>query len=230
MGAFIIRHTGRAKLKAPTCRIAEILFHGDPPVSAPAFRHPEPPRLPPRPTDANWRHHVSTSPRTTNNQPHNRTNPIMPNWCNNQLTVTRATPELRAYLKDHGFSFGKIHPVAEPTGCPPSGITQLLIDAWGTKWDLDEADQQRVARELLDVGTAYFDTACSPPIAALEKLSAMFPDDLFSLTYCELGNHFAGTANFEDGTSHDVPAGDGEIMRIASEVFGYDEPDEPTAS
>jgi len=151
----------------------------------------------------------------------------MPNWCNNQLTVTGATPELRAYLEENGFSFDNIHPVAEPA---PSadylGGIQPYIDAWGTKWDLDEPDQLRVARELLDVGTAYFDTAWSPPIAALESLSDMFPDDLFSLTYCELGNHFAGTATFDAGTSFDEPADDGEVLAIASEVFGYDDPAE----
>ena len=154
----------------------------------------------------------------------------MPNWCANQLTVTGATPELRAYLKEHGFSFEKIHPVAEPAGCPPSGITQLLIDAWGTKWDLDEPDQLRVADELLDTGIAYFDTAWSPPLAALEKLSAMFPDASFGLTYCEPGMSFAGSAAFKAGTSHDVPADDGEVTRIACEVFGYDAPaeDDPT--
>jgi len=152
----------------------------------------------------------------------------MPNWCHNQLTVSGATPELRAYLEDNGFSFDKIHPVAEPPpDAEPMRVSQLYVDAWGTKWDLDEPDQQRVARELLDVGTAYFDTAWSPPIAALEKLSAMFPDDSFGLTYCEPGNSFAGNATFEAGKSHDVPASDGEMMRIASEVFGYDDPAEP---
>jgi len=151
----------------------------------------------------------------------------MPNWCNNQLTVSGATPELRAYLEENGFSFGKIHPVAEPPpDAEPMRVSQLYIDAWGTKWDLDEPDQLRVARELLDVGTAYFDTAWSPPLAALEALSAMFPDDTFGLTYCEPGNSFAGNATFEAGTSHDVPADDGEVMKIASEVFGYDDPAE----
>lgn len=154
----------------------------------------------------------------------------MPNWCNNQLTVAGATPELRAWLKDHGFSFEKINPPAEPASSAEAmrGV-QLYIDAWGTKWDLDEPDQLRVASELLDMGIAFFDTAWSPPIAVLEKLSAMFPDDSFGLTYCELGNHFAGTASFEAGTSQDAPAGDAEVSRIACEVFGYDEPEEPAA-
>ena len=155
----------------------------------------------------------------------------MPNWCNNQLTVARATPELRAYLEETGFSFENINPPVEPApSAEPMRVIHPQIDAWGTKWDLDEPDQRRVADELLDTGIAFFDTAWSPPLAALEKLSAMFPDDSFGLTYCEPGNHFAGNASFEAGTSHDVPAGDDEVTRIASEVFGYDEPDEPTAS
>ena len=141
--------------------------------------------------------------------------------------MTGATPELRAYLEENGFSFGKINPVAEPApDAEPMQVIQLYIDAWGTKWDLDEPDQLRVARELLDVSTAYFDTAWSPPIAALEKLSAMFPDDSFGLTYCEPGNSFAGNATFEAGTSHDVPAADDEVLAIACEVFGYDYPAE----
>jgi hypothetical protein len=35
---------------------------------------------------------------------------IMPNWCQNHLTVTGATPEFRAWLADHGFSFEKMNP------------------------------------------------------------------------------------------------------------------------
>jgi len=155
----------------------------------------------------------------------------MPNWCANQLTLSGATPELRAYLKDHGFSFDKINPVAEPPPeSEPMRVIQLMIDAWGTKCDQDEPDQLRVADELLDTGIAYFDTAWSPPLAALEKLSAMFPDASFGLTYCEPGMSFAGSAAFKAGTSHDVPADDGEVTRIACEVFGYDAPaeDDPT--
>ena len=154
----------------------------------------------------------------------------MPNWCNNQLTVSDATPELRAYLKDHGFSFEKIHPLPEPVASSNDPrVIQLQIDAWGTKWDLDENDQWWVANELIETGIAYFDTPWSPPIAALEKLSAMFPGVSFGLTYCEPGNNFAGTATFNAGSSHEVPAGDGEVTRIASEVFGYHDPAEPAA-
>ena len=149
----------------------------------------------------------------------------MPNWCANQLTVASATPELRAYLKDHGFSFEKINPPVKPTPSSESmGGIQHQVDAWGTKWDLLEDDQWWVANELHETGIAYFDTAWSPPIAALEALSGRFPNDMFSLTYCELGNHFAGTATFAGGTSHDIPAEADLVMKIACEVFGYDDP------
>jgi len=38
------------------------------------------------------------------------------------------------------------------------------------------------------------------------------------------------TATFDAGTSHDAPASNGEVMRIASEIFGYGEPEEPAAA
>ncbi len=157
----------------------------------------------------------------------------MPNWCENQLTVTSATPELCAYLKEHGLSFEKINPPAEPAASPDDPrFMHLLIAAWGTKWDLDENDQRRVTEELIETGCAYFDTAWNPPIAALEALSVKFPNDSFNLTYCELGNDFAGSATIEGGMSCDVPAEGDEVMRIASEVFGYEPPlpDEETIS
>lgn len=158
----------------------------------------------------------------------------MPNWCANQLTVTGATPELSAYLVVHGFSFEKIKPLAKPTASSEAvEVIHLQIAAWGTKWDLDENDQRRVADELLEMGSACFDTAWSPPIAALEALSEKFPHDSFGLTYYEPGMSFAGTTTFDGGMSDDVPAEDHEVMKIASEVFGYEDPaeesEEPSA-
>jgi len=109
-------------------------------------------------------------------------------------------------------------------------VILLQIAAWGTKWDLDEDEQRQVADDLLETGIAYFDTAWSPPLVVLEVLSGKFPDDTFDLTYCEPGNYFAGTATFKAGISHDAPADDGEVARIACEVFCYDdEPEEPVA-
>jgi hypothetical protein len=116
----------------------------------------------------------------------------MPNWCQNQLAVDEPmSDELRAYLKENGFSFSKIAPCAEDC--------QSQVNAWGTKWDISEEEQKEVARGLLDGDLVEFNTAWSPPQAAICKLSEMFPEDYFRLLYVEYGMMFCGESNFSDG-------------------------------
>jgi hypothetical protein len=150
----------------------------------------------------------------------------MPNWCQNHLTVIGATPEFRAWLETEGFSFEKMNPPRRPRKAKPFSPTVLEshYQVWGTKWDLDDKDQKQVAEELLDSASAYFDTAWSPPIQAIEALSRKFPEVAFQLDYCELGMFFAGTAMFQDGECHDdfheEKVG---VMKIASDIFGYED-------
>jgi hypothetical protein len=150
----------------------------------------------------------------------------MPNWCQNHLTVSCATPEFRAWLADHGFSFEKMNPPRKPRKSQPfcPAVLESHYKVWGTKWDLDEKEQRKVASELLENGAAFFDTAWSPPIQAIEALSRKFPDVCFQLDYCELGMFFAGTASFQDGECHDdchdEKAG---VMKIACDIFGYED-------
>lgn len=153
----------------------------------------------------------------------------MPNWCQNQLTVTGATSEFRAWLADHGSSFEKIRPLPKPRRSGKfdrygwSGLNRCL-NAWGTKWDLGESEQHQAARELLENGATFFDTAWSPPIKAIEALSRKFPAVSFQLDYCELGMFFAGTATFQDGDCHDdFHEEEASIMKIACDVFGYED-------
>ncbi len=152
----------------------------------------------------------------------------MPNWCQNQLTVTGATPEFRAWLAD-GFSFERMNPAP-----PPAILNESMIDswrsldschnAWGTKCDLDAPEQRQVAEELLETSSAFFDTAWSPPIPAIEALSQQFPDVSFQLDYCELGMFFAGTASFHGGDCHDDCHNEkSAVMKIACDIFGYED-------
>jgi hypothetical protein len=146
----------------------------------------------------------------------------MPNWCQNQLTVRDATPELRAYLEHNGFSFARmvpLPPLADP-GDDSAAVAQQVA-AWGTKWDLDEDEGQMVADALLSDGVAFFDTAWSPPIEALEALSRSHPQDTFALCYCEPGMMFAGNATFQEGHCCDRPVSSpSSVNRIARTVFG----------
>ena len=150
----------------------------------------------------------------------------MPNWCQNHLTVSGATPEFRAWLEKEGFSFEKMNPPRPPELPNPNGCltVESQCEAWGTKWDLEDDVQRETAGELLEIGTAYFDTAWEPPIPALAALSRMFPDVSFRLQYCELGMCFAGIATFQGGEceeeSHD---GETQVMEIARGTFGFDD-------
>lgn len=156
----------------------------------------------------------------------------MPNWCQNHLTVTGATPEFRAWLAG-GFSFQRMNPVSPPVTSQDSTIESwrnldTYSNAWGTKCDLDDNEQRQVANELLGTGSSFFDTAWSPPIQALEALSRQFPEVSFQLDYCELGMFFAGTATFQDGDCHDdCHEEKSAVMKIACDIFGYEDEEEP---
>ena len=77
---------------------------------------------------------------------------------------------------------------------------------------------------MLEDGSAFFDTAWSPPLQAIEALSQKFPDAALQLTYCELGMFFAGVATFQGGECEDDSYEDEpQVMKIASEVFGYED-------
>lgn len=127
----------------------------------------------------------------------------MPNWCDNKLTVTNATPEFLEYLRNEGFSFEKMSPPDRPENDEDGfGVLAAQTKAWGTKWDLDEKEQKEIADSLCH-GEARFLTAWSPPIQAIEALSVKFPEVDFVLYYFEGGCWFWGTAEINNGFSHE---------------------------
>ena len=149
----------------------------------------------------------------------------MPNWCNNKLEIENCSPELEEYLEVNGLSFEKIKPTPPEKLNDESGSWYgWRVDNWGTKWDLDEREQEDVADALVESLCARFDTAWSPPCQAIAALSAMFPNDKFVLHYLELGMMFAGTARISDGVSieDDIFEDEESIRAFALEVFDYD--------
>ena len=127
----------------------------------------------------------------------------MPNWCENKLTVTNSTPELEAFLQEHGLSFGAIVKPNIPEYDENNfGTIEAQVTAWGTKWDLKDDEQKAAAASLLESGECHFDTAWSPPLEAISALSELTGAS-FRLAYNEQGMAFYGIAEFADGSCSD---------------------------
>lgn len=116
----------------------------------------------------------------------------MPNWCENRITITTDTPEeleeIRLFLvKDNNiFSLNAIVPQpAEVSWC------EWSIENWGTKWDTNP--EYIDVEELHDTCVRYtFDTAWSPPQAAIQALREAFPALGIEAFYNEPGMQMAG--------------------------------------
>lgn len=150
----------------------------------------------------------------------------MPNYCENILIASHITPEFRCFLEENGLSFEKIAPLSENT----QGMERLdeQVKLWGTKWDLDEREQKECAASLIESGGCHFDTAWSPPEAAIQRLSEIFPDIYFDLYYVEFGCAFAGATYFEAGhcNQEDVDFDDQEALKqFLIDKMNYDEED-----
>ena len=143
----------------------------------------------------------------------------MPNWCNNTLEITHEDPAMIARVKQ-AFADGRLldefvpvpkslHIVAgrvgddtdpkqialeaqEKANLEAHGYTtwyDYCVNEWGTKWDVGGNDYNE-PQEIPDGLIMSFDSAWSPPVAAMEK----FQDLGFSvrLYYYEPGMCFAG--------------------------------------
>lgn len=126
----------------------------------------------------------------------------MPNWCMNQVELKASEQELKAFVKalvdfnksldkedPKDFSIlGAFAPLPESTTAFPSDATEH----WGTKWaDHAYLDEESYAAESINF---RLETAWSPPIEGLLKVSKRWPSIRFILTYREDGMAFAGSA------------------------------------
>ena len=67
---------------------------------------------------------------------------------------------------------------------------------WGTKWGSYSSELYAEGKSFLKY---VFSSAWSPPIAALEQISADYPNLVFELQYQEEGNGFFGKGTFQNG-------------------------------
>ncbi len=150
----------------------------------------------------------------------------MPNWCFNKLTVTNSTPKLEMFLKEHGLSFEAIVKPNRPENDENGfGTINAQMNAWGTKWDLDEKEAREVGDSLLNGGGCSFDTAWSPPSEAIRVLSEI-TDASFELTFYEPGCWFWGKDVIEDGDIFpeidSISGSKEELKEFLVEEMGYD--------
>lgn len=101
---------------------------------------------------------------------------------------------------------------------------------WGTKWDIalsdDASDYEREQMLTVESDTTIiyrFDTAWSPPMNAIERLSLQYPDATFTLEY-EEEQGWGGTMEIIDGScnqieEYDIPSSHAEMIERRGECF-----------
>lgn len=82
-----------------------------------------------------------------------------------------------------------------------SGWYSWCCANWGTKWDVRGDDIEVVLNSQEGESSMHitFDTAWSPPVEWVEKVSADYPELLFELCYAEGGMGFWGVVEYKAG-------------------------------
>ena len=152
----------------------------------------------------------------------------MPNYCNNSVSLFFSNQDLykefRSFMGDF-FSFEKIAPTPTEllnfsSPIKDDKLAEVFMEKygakdwydwrvknWGTKWDVaisnDEKYPDTHLTEESTTGLSYnFNTAWSPPIEAITKLSEQYPDVTFNLSY-EEETGWGGEVEFENG-AHEI--------------------------
>jgi hypothetical protein len=155
----------------------------------------------------------------------------MPNWCSNRATITGPSPvidEIKQILADpEGELLAWMVP--QPNFEGESDWYNWNVNNWGTKWDItdvyiDNADEP-------DSIEFAFSTAWAPPVEAFATWALADGRVQFSLEYWEPGCGFVGVTAFDgeylDTDDVDCGSDPEEYKRRASDVWGYEEYDEP---
>lgn len=150
----------------------------------------------------------------------------MPNWCDNKLTVTGDAESLQQFVAaitnaDESISILK-NLVPFPTELEGEDITDKdgnvfgraftdegyswCLRNWGTKWG-DCETEITVNDDYLVI---EYQTAWSPALEGLERISRLFPTLTFQTDWVEEGVQSIGAASFENGRTsvYDVPESD----------------------
>ena len=145
----------------------------------------------------------------------------MPNWCNNNITITgpnSVIDKIEKIVKDETGKSGQLlnyfHPMPkelEDTEAPSKNSMpnwyDWRVDNWSTKWDVCEF--YGIERRNYDVPTISvisfgFDSAWAPPIGAYQKFLDENPNVNIRTTYYEGGCDFMGIWDNGDDICYEV--------------------------
>lgn len=153
----------------------------------------------------------------------------MPNWCSNRATITGPAPVIREITEILNQDDSPLLQWMVPRPQAEEDWYNWNINNWGTKWDISDVYFENQAEE--DSIEFSFCTAWGPPTEAFHTWAEQDGRVEFNLEYWEPGCGFVGSAIY-DGDVYtedyvDVNQDEAEYKRIASEVWGYEEWEEP---
>ena len=131
----------------------------------------------------------------------------MPNWCSNDIWLRGSKQDLDEYTEkyttDGVMDFNKIVPM--PVEYLEDGSWyDWRVENWGTKWNISNDDSgfwDRIDDKTI-VATA--ETAWSPPLEVLLRLSILFPSLEIEIVYDESGEGFQGNYIFRAGKAEEI--------------------------
>lgn len=147
----------------------------------------------------------------------------MPNWCDNHLRVTGDNAELKRFVKAITSDDDSIQILKNllpfPSELEGKDITDKdgnaiaraftdggyswCLDVWGTKWADCETE---ILVEEDDNLVIRYQTAWSPALEGLKRVSVLFPTLQFQSDWVEEGNQSLGAALHENGNEQFVAA------------------------
>lgn len=151
----------------------------------------------------------------------------MPNWCNNNLTITGTPDRLRQFVAENvkgeiensiaeiTLDFNFVAPLPEDQ---KENWYDWRCQNWGTKWT---GDVYHVDMDT-DTLTINFNTAWSPPEAWIEQASRHYPDLHFYMLYEEPGFNYAGYFQAENGETAGECSELEYVDEETGEKVGYD--------
>jgi|GEM_PF-1299006 hypothetical protein len=172
----------------------------------------------------------------------------MPNWCNNNITITGPKHKIDAIEQAvrEGKFFNHLYPMPEPLKdsdkYPADGTERpelveehgandwydWAVNKWGSKWEADVYDGSIVTKQELlgkDTGPAIlefgFDSAWSPAIGAYEHYCENNPDVQINAYYYEPGCDFMG--NWCDHVDNCYQISDVTDKELRSEFREFDD-------